>query len=152
MKLTSIQTFERIRAEGLVKKLRLRALEFVAYNPDCTSLDAYYSDGFKTRRYTTVCPRFTELEQMGIIEVSGIITQEGSPRGQYRMTGRVQPRQRAARKSLEDRQSELNRLVAQREKICKRIHTLQNSINSQIQDVNRGQIDWMDEAEKTGTN
>jgi len=88
MKQASRDTYEEIRRNGTLSRLRLKVFEFIAINPGRTILDAsHWVDKSKS-----VSGRFGELEKMGLIYITGKVKIGNHTHNCYKITGRTKPR------------------------------------------------------------
>lgn len=69
MKKTSIETYKKIIASGLLSKRRREVYDFVYHNEPCTIRSVVHQIG--GGEWQSYSPRFSELEKMGVIEVVG---------------------------------------------------------------------------------
>ena len=96
---TSLEAYNKIKESGVISEKRFDVYEYIHLHPDCTIKDA---NDYRQWRWTeegnpgaapqsTWGTRFSELERMGLIVITGKTNKHGNYMQTYRTTGRTDP-------------------------------------------------------------
>ncbi len=122
---TSLEAYQVIKENGVLKKRTLQVYKYVHDNPQNTQLDAvkYFTD----LRYSSVTARYSELRKTGFIRCTGTVMQENYNRGKFVITGAVRPHQLTPseiRKQIEDYEMKVNGIML-------KVASLKSQLNNQ---------------------
>jgi hypothetical protein len=67
---TSIEAYKKIQAEGLLSKLRFQVYD-VLFNRGPLTQGETWKEHFGSSQRHTICPRFAELESLGVVQCVG---------------------------------------------------------------------------------